>query len=137
MSASSTQDQVDCKARYVGREDRYILIGLGNRVPSQWKVSVCAIQVQEDNSRGQLWWGGMKVRQSSCKKATWQSNLVFFTETSKVCLYSHLSYQNTKTQTNKWKCWKVHTVEELLVRHPIWTVNVFHVCRSTDRTRIF
>lgn len=137
MSASSTQDQVDCKARYVGREDWYILIGLGNRVPSQWKVSVCAIQVQEDNSRGQLWWGGMKVRQSSCKKATWQSNLVFFTETSKVCLYSHLSYQNTKTQTNKRKCWKVHTVEELLVRHPIWTVNVFHVCRSTDRTRIF
>lgn len=101
MSARSTQDQLDCKARYVGGEDWYILIGLGNRVPPQRKVSVCAIQVQEDNSKGQLWWGGMKVRQSSCKKATWQSNLVFFTETSKVCLYSDLSYENTKKQKKK------------------------------------
>lgn len=80
---SSRSDQA--KQLLTTGKDWYILIGLENRIVAQWKASVYAVQLGEDNSGGQLWGEGNGNETKLLEESCWQRNRIFFRETAKGC----------------------------------------------------
>lgn len=117
-------------------KDWYILIGLENRIVAQWKASVYAVQLGEDNSGGQLWGGGNGNETKLLEESCWQRNRILFRETAKGCYFVAKPElpNKTKTQTD---APEKYTAGDLLVRHPAQPASAFCLCEPIDRTYWF